>query len=260
MKHYGFDQSLEESEQGFIFGAEESEGAEIVRVGRLTEYGPSVDVFMDVSQEKVVAIFGKRGQGKSYTLGAFVEGLVTRELSTSISNTVARRAVLLFDTLDIFQWMGVPLTAEHGAKYPEIQRQSQDMTAWGISPEPLEVEVWRPAGFRRETDQGHLKDLQLCVSDFCIEDWGLLLGLDTVTKIKGQLLADVFMKVTSLGWDRPDGSRADSITEYAIDDLLECLDNDSDFTDGHIYNSETVRAVRQQLQAFSRALGLRKLW
>lgn len=252
MRHYGFDPPLADTGPGFVFGTEQPDGGEIVRVGRLTEYGPSLDVFMDISLEKVIAIFGKRGQGKSYTLGAFIEGLVTAEPSTSISQLKTRRAILLFDTLDIFQWMRVPLTGAHAARYPEIRKQAAVMEGWDIRPEQLQVEVWRPAGFRREADRDNLRDLQLRVSDFTVEDWGMLLALDTVREIKGQLLADAFTKVTSVGWDRSDGSRIEPSPEYAIEDILECLDNDPDFTDGHIYHGESVRAVRQQLLAFSR--------
>lgn len=252
MRHYGMEPTLKDSEVGFIFGAEESDASQIVKVGRLTEYGPSHDVFMDISLEKVIAICGKRGQGKSYTLGSFIEGLVTQHLSTSVSRLTDRRAVLLFDTLDIFQWMGVPLTSELRARYPEIERQAKALDGWCMSPEPLQVEVWRPAGYPSLSDRGSHREFRLRVSDFGIEDWGLLLGLDTVRDIKGQLLADAYVKVTSLGWNHRDGRWIDSIPEYSIDDLQDCLDNDPDFAGGQIYHSETVRAVRQQLLAFSR--------
>jgi hypothetical protein len=50
-------------------------GGDWVFLGRLAEVGPLVSVTHDLSMEHVIAIVGKRGSGKSYTLGSFLEGL-----------------------------------------------------------------------------------------------------------------------------------------------------------------------------------------
>ena len=152
---------------------------------------------MDVSSEKVIAIFGKRGQGKSYTLGSLIEGLVTKELDNSISKLQNRRAVLLFDTLNIYQWMNVPLDKGISSDYPEIQKQARVLEGWDDKPEKLRVKVWFPAGFSSGLDSKGHNELLLRISDFSLEDWGLLLGLDIIRDIKGQLLSEVFIKTTN---------------------------------------------------------------
>ncbi len=52
-----------------------------VSLGRLAEMGPSKEVRMDLSREHVLSIVGKRGSGKSFTLGSFLEGLCTTQLA-----------------------------------------------------------------------------------------------------------------------------------------------------------------------------------
>lgn len=252
MKRYGLNPTLLDDVSGFVCGKEsQNDTSEMIKIGRLTEYGRTMDINMSVSSEKVIAIFGKRGQGKSYTLGSLVEGLVTKESTTSISKLENRRAVLLFDTLNIFQWMNVPLNSEHRSDYSEINKQAEALDGWDIKPEELKVKVWFPAGFPNDYDPERHNKLLLRISDFSLEDWGLLLGLDTIRDIKGQLLAEVFLKVTSIGWDHSNDQHIQPNNRYSVNDMLDCLENDVDFQNG-VYRSETVRAIRQQLSAFSR--------
>jgi hypothetical protein len=251
MKSYGFEPELPDGGQGFVCGREGNADADLIRIGRLSEYGPKLDVFMDVGSEKVIAIFGKRGEGKSYTLGSIIEGLVTLKPGSSISRLKERRAVLLLDTLNIYQWMNVSLRPEHFSAYPEIKKQGQALLGWNVEPEELAVKVWSPAGFDRPLQRDPYEKFYLRVCDFSIEDWGLLLGLDTVRDIKGQLLSEVHSKVTGTGWDSRDGRHVEKKESYAISDLLDCLDNDVDYQNG-AYHRESVRAVRQQMLAFSR--------
>jgi len=252
MKVYGLQPSLPNDGPGFICGKEEKVANDLIKIGKLTEYGPKLDVYMDISSEKVIAIFGKRGQGKSYTLGSLIEGLITQEPVTSISKLQNRRAVLLFDTLNIYQWMDVPLDSDISRNYPEIQKQAKALEGWDISPEKLKVKVWFPAGFPSNFNSRRHKELLLRISDFSIEDWGLLLGLDTIRDIKGQLLAEVFMKVKNIGWDHCNGHHIEPNESYSMNNMLDCLENDTDYQNSGVFRNETVRAVHQQLLAFSR--------
>src|SRR5258708_11249872 len=84
-------------------GTHSAESTSWVYLGRLAEAGPLTDVRFDTEGAHVVALFGKRGSGKSYTLGTLLEGLCTKEGGTSIAENPRENAVLLFDTLGIFQ-------------------------------------------------------------------------------------------------------------------------------------------------------------
>ena len=55
-----------------------TEGTDLsVLIGRLAESGPLRSVFFGGSKEFVTLIIGKRGSGKSHTLGTILEGLAT---------------------------------------------------------------------------------------------------------------------------------------------------------------------------------------
>src|SRR4030042_3091874 len=80
-----------------------------VYLGRLAEAGPLTDVRFDTAMAHVIGLFGKRGSGKSYTLGTLLEGLCTQECSTTIGKNMRSQAIILFDTLGIFQWVDIAL-------------------------------------------------------------------------------------------------------------------------------------------------------
>jgi len=159
--------------------------------------------------------------------------------------------VLLFDTLNIFQWMNVALVTDLEQDHPEIGRQRRALSGWDISPERLNVEIWVPAGYRYPLSSPHFKDFYLSVSDFSIADWGALLDVDIVRDIKGQFLAEVFEKVVSLGWTTADGEEVAPQSNYTIEDLVRCIEKDHDYQDG-VFRPETRRAVLQQLRAYQR--------
>ena len=108
--------------------------------------GPSKDVRLDLSYEHVLAIVGKRGSGKSFTLGSFLEGLCAVEASTAIASSSKDRAALLFDTLNIFQFM----TAHGGGwrRPPHVMEQAALLRRWVLEPVELDVDLWVPAGLR----------------------------------------------------------------------------------------------------------------
>ena len=99
-------------------------------LGRLAEAGPVTPVHHDLGGEHVVAIVGKRGSGKSYSLGSLIEGLALKDSSSNVASTNSSRAVLLFDTLGIFQWIDVPVTASD--KSSEVQKQYRARAGWDL--------------------------------------------------------------------------------------------------------------------------------
>jgi len=221
------------------------EGKEHVFLGRLAEAGQLVRVDFDLSIPHVVAIFGKRGSGKSYTLGSFLEGLCTREAETTISAITKTRAALLFDTLGIFQWLDIPLSPNSPQKLLEEQALAQ--RGWDIRSEPLDVQIWTPRGTTSSAKQH--KEFTINCADFTASDWGYLFGVDILQDRMGQLLNDAYEKVVNEGWS--DGSSTyPPKPRYAIEDLMECVQADTELLNN--YHSETRRAVLQQLSVYWR--------
>ena len=216
-------------------------------LGRLAETGALTDVRFDAAHPHVIAIFGKRGSGKSYTMGSMLESLCTHRTESSISHIGRDRAVLLFDTLGIFQWTDISLT--EAADQPVIQEQRAVWRGWRLQPELLDVQVWIPRGTRSETTPASHRQFAVRTADFTAADWGYLLDLDIYQDRMGQLLNDAYLKVTVEGW-RGEKRRRAPTPVYSLDDLITCIKLDDELQSS--YQTVTSRAVLQQLSTFRR--------
>ena len=220
-------------------------GREWIYLGRLAEVGPVTQVHHDLGGEHVVAIVGKRGSGKSYSLGTLLEGLALRDGSSIIAKNDRRRAVLLFDTLGIFQWVDVPVTASDGSL--EVQRQFRARMGWDLPEAAIDVTVWRPRGGHQST--AHQRELVIPYKDLDASDWANLLGLDLLQDRMGQLLNDAFFKVTLEGW-RLGNLQKQPTQDYRLSDIVSCIGSDPELNGA--YQSETKRALTQQLTTYLR--------
>lgn len=230
-----------------VTGTASEQEAEWLYLGRLAEVGQLVDARFELSHPHVVAVFGKRGSGKSYTMGAMLEGLCTVPTETSIGHIKRDKAVLLFDTLGIFQWTDINLQK---ASDSDVIRQQQALwRGWDIKAEELDVQVWIPQGTRTEATPAHHQEFTIRTSDFSADDWGYLLDLNIYQDRMGQLINDAYLKVTQEGWDT-DNVHHLPTPHYAIADLIECVKGDKELKES--YQSETRRAVIQQLTTYLR--------
>ena len=221
-------------------GAPDGRATSWLYLGRLAETGVLTDVRFDADRPHVIAIFGKRGSGKSYTMGSMLESLCTRRAESSISCIGRDRAVLLFDTLGIFQWTDLSLS--DAADGPVIQQQRAIWRGWNLEPEQLDVQVWIPKGTRSDTTPSTHQEFAVRTADFNAADWGYLLDLDIYQDRMGQLLNDAYLKVTVEGWQGEGGHR---IAEgaYSVEDLITCIKLDAELQDS--YQKETRRAALQ---------------
>ena len=87
------------------------DGSDGVWLGSLAETvdGRQPSIWLSTSKEQVVAVVGKRGSGKSFTLGVIVEGLVSGK-ENRLTRQLSPRAVLLFDPLDVHWTTRYPVT------------------------------------------------------------------------------------------------------------------------------------------------------
>lgn len=222
---------------------------EWLQIGRLSEDGPKKEVRFDVTFEHVLAIVGKRGSGKSFTLGSVLEGLCTTQSVTPINHISKERGVVLFDTLNIFQWMNTPVGKSDGQS-GQVAEQRALLKAWSLEPVELDVDLWAPAGY--ETRAGHVaRAFSIRPWDMDASDWAALLGVDAMNSIMGQLLTQVLQKVTINGWKTATGETLGPVVEYTLDELLQCLSEDAELIVD--YATETRRAVRQRLTAYQSA-------
>ncbi|MEW5896626.1 MAG: DUF87 domain-containing protein, partial [Nanoarchaeota archaeon] len=104
-------------------------GKQYIQMGQTVSL--SNPVYMDVASAHVAFIVGKRGSGKSYTMGAIAEGLA--DLPLEIKQNLS---IVLLDTMGIYWTM----------KYPNFQ-DAQLAKEWGFEPRGLDVKIYTPTGF-----------------------------------------------------------------------------------------------------------------
>lgn len=219
----------------------------VILAGRSAERGTGGQVVFDGSDNFVVLQVGKRGSGKSYGMGALLEGFATVASEAIIARHKERRAVLLLDPLDIHWTALFPLAAEGPNG---LRRQFEILRKWeGLKVEPVRVHAWVPAGYRWEIDHPDFREYYVPVSALEAGDWALLLSTDLIMEPRGRLIAEAYEKVKSLGW-RSGPNRFPPRSDYAIQDLIRCVEDDDEI--GHFYHSETVRSVVQPLQSLAR--------
>jgi len=143
-------------------------GKGYVKMGQYTSL--SNKILMDVARSHVVLVAGKRGSGKSYTLGVMAE-----ELSTLPEEASQNIASLIFDTMGIYWTM----------KYPN-EKDKQLLREWKLKSEKIPVNVFVPFGhYESYLDKGIPVDerFALDVTELNSEDWIITFGLDIINPV-----------------------------------------------------------------------------
>ena len=218
-----------------------------VLLGKLAERGPAKSVLLDLSEEHVLSIVGKRGSGKSFSLGSVLEGLCVSDPDTPVARSTQSRGAILFDPLNIFQWTGSAVGSTSGSA-ASLREQERLLRDWGLVPVGLNVDLWTPKGYG---DQVVLRTqpLQVRTQDMAADDWADLIGADMMLDPQGQLISLAHAKVSEDGWNRLDQTHVPVNKDYAIEDLVDCINSDDEIAID--YASETRRAVRQRLGTFA---------
>ena len=147
-------------------------GKGFVKMGNYTSL--SNKIYMDVARSHVVLIAGKRGSGKSYTLGAIAE-----ELSNLPPEASQNIASLIFDTMGIFWTM----------KY-QNEKELPLLREWGLETKSLPVKVFVPFGKAEDYKEKNIpfdKTFAIEVSELEPEDWIILFNL-SITSLPSVLI------------------------------------------------------------------------
>lgn len=137
-------------------------GKSYVTMGQYTSL--SNPIYMDVARSHVVMISGKRGSGKSYTLGGMAEAIscLDYEEAQNISS-------LIFDTMGIFWTM----------KFKNHKDKAL-LDEWGLEAKNIPLKVFVPFGYFNDFhDKGIPVDAEfaLKISDINADDWVSLFEL-----------------------------------------------------------------------------------
>jgi len=211
-------------------------------LGRVAEHDRwKANVWIDVKGAHAVYVMGKRRSGKTFTLGDFAEGLVSRQW---VCTCRQRQAVLLLDTLNVFLSMPHAVLDVCG----EDSREGQELKQWGLESENLPLKIFYPKG-SPPPPEGLGEELAIRPFDLNAEDWAALFGADTYSDPMGQLLAQVYDSVAIDGYTDRANSRIPPNCTYEVNDFLRCLDENPDV--GR-FEQRTVEGVRRRLRALAR--------
>jgi hypothetical protein len=230
-----------------IAGDPAGRGIDKILLGKLIEAGAARKLFLDISGEQVVAILGKRGTGKSYTLGVLIEGLAAGQGSSQISTLSTPRGGLVLDIMDIFWTSKLPLSAEGS---PEISKQFARMDSAGYKSAALAVDIWIPAGFTNPViDPPQVKELRIQANHLGLDDWADLFGVDIYTEPRGMLIADLVAHVGQDGYQTVSGMAVAPQPDFGFSDLIACLESDATLIAN--FGDTTRRSVRQRLTSYA---------
>lgn len=138
-------------------------GKGYVKMGQYTSL--SNKLFLDVAKSHVLLIAGKRGSGKSYTMGVLAE-----ELTNLPKDTSENLASLIFDTMGIYWSM----------KY-ENRKDKALLEEWELKPKNLPVKIFVPFGhydLYRAKGVPIDEKFALDITEMTPEDWILTFGLE----------------------------------------------------------------------------------
>jgi len=173
-------------------------GKHYVKMGQTTSL--SNKIFMDVVKSHVVFICGKRGSGKSYTMGVIAESIL--DLPEEIKNNIS---IILLDTMGIYWTM----------KYPN--KQDEDLLEeWELEAKPLNVNIFTPIGyFKKYKEEGIPTDFPFSIktSELSAFEWSETLGIELNTPI-GSII------------ERTIENLKDSEIDYDIKDIIKAIQKD----------------------------------
>ncbi|MDP4039967.1 MAG: DUF87 domain-containing protein [Candidatus Pacearchaeota archaeon] len=158
-------------------------GKGYVTMGQYTSL--SNNLYMDVARSHVILVAGKRGSGKSYSLGVIAE-----ELSNLPPESARNIAPIIFDTMGIFWTM----------KFKN-EKEKPLLDEWKLETKELPVKVFAPIGKIEEYKEKSIpvdSAFALLPSELEAEDWILTFNI-SMTSQEGVLITSIITELKEKG-------------------------------------------------------------
>lgn len=184
-------------------------GKQYVQMGAVTSLANRV--FLDIASSHVVFVVGKRGSGKSYSMGVIAEGITM--LPVHIKQNLS---VIMLDTMGVYWTM----------KYPNNE-DAQILQDWKMEALGLDVKIFTPHGFyAKQKEEGVPSDapFALLPADLNAEDWCLTFGIEQNSDA-GVLISRIVyaLRTQQKNYDIPDLMKAvedDTKSERATKNIV----------------------------------------
>lgn len=177
-------------------------GKQYVTMGQTTSL--SNNIYLDMLRSHVMMVAGKRGSGKSYSLGVIAEGMA--DLPAEIKQNLS---IILLDT------MGVYWTMKYANK-----KEAAELKEWGLEPKGLNVQIYTPSTFHEEyKEKGIPTDFPFALqpNELTAEDWCMTFE----TNINDALGVVIERIITDLAETKKEEG-------YSIQEILDALEQEKD--------------------------------
>ncbi len=163
-------------------------------VGQKNEAHVTTQVKIDLARPHIIGLFGKRGQGKSYSMGNIVEEMML--LPEDIKKNIG---LIVIDTMGIYWSMKTP-----------NEKDAELLTEWGLKPRGFDVKVTIPKGLTKIYNDDAIPfdaTFSMKPSSLGTDDWALSFNLELDSEM-GILLQKVMRRMRDKG-------------NYTIDEIIE---------------------------------------
>ncbi|MDY6778300.1 MAG: ATP-binding protein [Candidatus Nanohaloarchaea archaeon] len=201
------------------FGAEPGTGF-IGRhlVGEKGEAHTANKIRMDIARPHVIGVFGKRGTGKSYTLGVMAEELLTAE--EDVANNLSS---IIIDSMGIYWSM----------KFPN-EEDAVLLDQWDLKPASMDIELYIPEGQAETFEERDIpfdRTFTLQPGELSTGDWSMVFDIQ-LNEPRGILLEQVMRDLEQ-----------DYGNDFGLDQMIEYAKTQGDFKD------ETRKALVNRFKA-----------
>ncbi len=178
--------SIVSAKKMYILGRRGQANNGLLNLGRYLALDGSLgaEIYFDALHPHVVLICGKRGYGKSYSLGVIVEELAS--LDEAVKSNLA---FLIIDTMGIFWTMSV-----------ENWKEEKLLKNWNFQPERYDLEIFVPSAYAAEFEHRGVECKSFSVKAASLDafDWCSILNISPLEPL-GVLIIRTIKKLKDAG-------------------------------------------------------------
>ncbi len=193
--------SSEITDKTYILGRKNKEKKSILNIGKYYALDSSLgtNVYIDIQRPHITLICGKRGYGKSYTIGVFIEEIAKLEKESK-----ENLAAIVIDTLGIY-W----------TTKKENNKEIKKLNHWNLKPKGFQIELYVPKKFVKDYQKNNIdaKKFSLRTSELTSFHWCQLFEIKQIKPL-GVALTRAVQKMK------------EKSDKYSIQDILNCVKND----------------------------------
>ncbi|MFW9967994.1 MAG: ATP-binding protein [Candidatus Thorarchaeota archaeon] len=196
-------------------------------------------VTLDLMSPHVMFVAGKRGSGKSYTLG-----IVAEELALAMERREIEVAAVVVDTVDVFRQM-----------VDANDEQAELLKKWNLEAKGFSVAVYIPrrtyVGLPDEVKKkARLFPLSIGPRELTVSDWGYVLEKGGSLSTTMENLIGETLESVRKGYTLSSGEKVSLKRDFSIKDMIQCIESNP--TIEELYKPATKTALIQRLKRADR--------